>query len=147
MTPWCYLLCLNIFEIFTVAEYLQEVFKLRFQLLHHVFCFGKASSSLLHFKLLQEINRSVSQYHRNLKPVMIGPLFILYIQTTRIWKTIQVFSKSGTLVLERCSWEVMWACTEDADVGKKMLQAAQRKISIFVMWSFSWRAAKTKNDL
>lgn len=37
-------------------------------------------------------------------------------------------------------------CTEDVDVDKKMLQAAQWKISIFVMWSFSWRADKTKDQ-
>lgn len=45
-----------------------------------------------------------------------------------------------TLMLERWSWEVMWACTEDADEVRKTLHAAQRNISTLVMWSFSWRA-------
>lgn len=50
---------------------------------------------------------------------------------------------SVTFVLERCSWEVMWVCTEDADVETKTLQAAQWNISTFVMWSFSCRADNT----
>lgn len=145
---WCHSLCLNTFEMFTVAEYLQELFKLRFQLLHHGFCFVKASTSLLHFKPLQEINQSFS--HHNLKSFLVGPLVNLQIQTKEKNPMIIVmllYSERVTFVLERCSWEAMWACTEDADVDKKMLQAAQWKISIFVMWSFSWRADKTKNSL
>lgn len=58
-----------------------------------------------------------------------------------------VHSGGVTFVLARCSSEVMWVCTEDADVDKNMLQAAQWKISIFVMWSFSWRADKAKISL
>lgn len=50
---------------------------------------------------------------------------------------------SITFVLKRWSWEVMWVCTDAAEVDTKTLQAAQWNISTFVMWSFSCRAANT----
>lgn len=137
VSPRCHQLCLNTFEMFTLTKYLQEVFKLRFQLLHHGFCFVEASASLPHFKLLQEINQSITI-------IITWNLFLLQRFENNPVINVMLLYSSVTFVLERCSLEVMWVCTEDADVDTKTLQAAQWNISIFVMWSFSCRADKTK---
>lgn len=51
---------------------------------------------------------------------------------------------SCTLLLERCSGEVMWFCTATAAVDTSTWHAAQWNNDTFVMWSFSCRSDQGK---
>lgn len=77
------------------------MFVLRFQLLHHGFCFVEARPSLLHLKLLYEINQHHNHHHSSL----LGPMLKKKeeIMCSAIYRYVgEVFLRSNVNVHWRC---------------------------------------------